>query len=102
MKRVILCSASLALAVSVLASALLTAQGAPVQKAAAAASPIPHLPDGQPDFNGIWAATTRRDAPPAAFNPATGNYATAINSRGGSPVNVERDPGIRQRMLPNR
>jgi len=102
MKRLILCSASLALAVSVLASALLLAQGAPVQKATAAASAIPRMPDGQPDFNGIWAATTRRDAPPAAFNPATGNYATAINSRGGSPVNVERDPGIRQRMLPNR
>jgi len=69
--------------------------------AAAAAVPTPKRPNGVPDFSGIWVQTRPRGgAVPAALDRASGNYTNVLRSRTGSPVDFERDSGVRQRAVP--
>ena len=54
-----------------------------------------------PDFTGIWVATrSRADNVPAALDKTTGTYTNILRSRTGSPVDFERDAGVRQRVFP--
>lgn len=77
------------------------AQGAPARQDGAPSVTAPLRPNGVPDFTGTWVPTRRRDqAVPAAFDAATGNYTNVLRSRTGSPVDFERDSGVRQRVFP--
>jgi hypothetical protein len=110
--------ASLLLAVLLVASAPAAIHLAAQQATADNAVPTPRMPDGTPDFNGIWSgggggagfgaenpddddnvvALLRARAPELDRNAPVGtdaNYAHAI-------VNFERDSGMMQRMDPNR
>lgn len=67
----------------------------------AASAPTPRRANGVPDFSGVWVATRPRgEAVPAAFDKDSGNYTNVLRSRTGSPVDFERDSGVRQRVAP--
>jgi hypothetical protein len=69
--------------------------------AAAAAAPTPKRSNGVIDFTGIWVATRPRgEQAPAALDKSSGNYTNILRSRTGSPVDFERDSGVRQRVFP--
>jgi hypothetical protein len=79
--------------------------GAQAQAAAGrqdeASAQTPRRPNGVPDFTGIWVPTRRRgDNVPAAFDRATGSFTNVLKGRTGSPVDFERDSGVRQRVHP--
>jgi hypothetical protein len=64
-------------------------------------APTPKRPSGVPDFSGVWVATRPRgEAVPAALNKDSGDFTNVLRSRTGSPVDFERDSGVRQRVAP--
>jgi hypothetical protein len=86
-----------------LSSAPVAAQQAPAKaNGEGAAVATPRTAKGVPDFSGIWVGTQKRGEVPAAFDPTTGNYSTTPPGRTGSPVDFERDPGLRTRLVSNR
>ncbi|MGH6690712.1 MAG: hypothetical protein ACREF4_08545, partial [Gammaproteobacteria bacterium] len=82
------------------------AQGGGGQPSAAAvkqaqSAPTPKRPNGVPDFSGLWVATRPRgEAVPVALNKESGDFTNILRSRTGSPVDFERDSGVRQRVAP--
>jgi len=71
----------------------------PISSAAAQGIGIPRTADGKPDLSGFWAAgggllTSQVDA--------GGNVTITLGARDASPVNFERDSGLRQRADSNR
>src|SRR5919108_3072431 len=106
MQRLVIGSLGAVAAAVVLASADVAAQGGGGQPNAAAikqamAAPTPKRPNGVPDFSGVWVATRARgEAVPAALDKDSGNYTNVLRSRTGSPVDFERDSGVRQRVAP--
>jgi hypothetical protein len=65
------------------------------------AVPTPRRANGVPDFSGIWVATRpRSENVPAALDKTTGTYTNILRGRTGSPVDFERDSGVRQRVVP--
>jgi len=109
MKRRFIIGSLGALTVAIsLASADIAAQGrggggggGQAAAAAAAALPTPKRPNGVLDFSGIWVQTRpRAEAVPAALDKESGNYTNILRSRTGSPVDFERDSGVRQRVVP--
>ena len=80
-----------------LASAHVATQGAQGrQDQGSSGVTTPHGQDGHPDFSGIWVPTRNRgEAPPPGFDPSTGNFNPVLRSRTNSPVDFERDAGIR-------
>ena len=84
-----------------LASAHVTAQGAPGRPDQGSSVATPKRADGHPDFNGIWVPTRRRgEALPPGFDPNSGNFDNVLRSRTTNPVDFERDAGIRMRVFP--
>jgi hypothetical protein len=67
----------------------------------ASSLPTPKRANGVPDFSGIWVATRPRgENVPAALDKDSGNYTNVLRSRTGTPVDFERDSGVRQRVAP--
>jgi hypothetical protein len=67
----------------------------------AMAAPTPKRANGAPDFSGVWVATRPRgEAVPAALDKDSGDFTNVLRSRTGSPVDFERDSGVRQRAVP--
>jgi hypothetical protein len=106
-RRVVIGSIGALIAAISLASGDLAAQGFGGGQPSAAAlkeaasKPTPKRPSGVPDFTGIWVATrSRSENVPAAFDKESGNYTNILRSRTGSPVDFERDSGVRQRVAP--
>lgn len=63
--------------------------------------PTPRRANGVPDFSGIWVATRpRSENVPAALDKTTGTYTNILRGRTASPVDFERDSGVRQRVVP--
>jgi hypothetical protein len=85
-----------------LGSADVSAQGGGGMNAAAmkeaASAPTPKRPNGVPDFSGIWVPTARRGTTTGLFSADTGRL--TLRGRTTSPVDFERDSGVRQRALP--
>src|SRR5882672_1478199 len=105
-QQLVISSVGAVIAAIALASADTAAQGrggggGAAAQAAAANMPTPKRPNGVPDFSGIWVATRPRgDQAPAALDKESGNYTNVLRSRTGSPVDFERDSGVRQRVVP--
>ena len=99
-QRFVIGSVCAVMAAAWLASAPVAAQG----RGGGAGDPgtasveTPRDANGHPVLGGIWVGTRRRDAPSGL--DAAGSVSRTLNSRGGSPVNFERDSGIRQRVYP--
>jgi hypothetical protein len=102
---------ALAAGISVVALALaywtvpvrLVAQGIGGDTAAAQAAakvPTPHTADGHPDLTGLWNGGGNGNV--NVVIDERGNVHIPLNSRETSPVNFERDSGIRQRADSNR
>ncbi len=84
-----------------LASAHVATQGAQGRQGEGSPVVTPQGPSGHPDFSGVWVPTRNRgEAPPAGFDPSTGNFNPVLRSRTNNPVDFERDAGIRQRIFP--
>ena len=83
-----------------LASAPVAAQGRGGGSAdpGTASVETPRDANGHPVLGGIWVATRRRDAPTGL--DADGGISRTLRARGGSPVNFERDSGVRRRVYP--
>jgi hypothetical protein len=105
-QRLVLGSLGAFAAVLAFAAIDVAAQGGGGQPNAAAVkqamtAPTPKRPSGVPDFSGVWVATRPRgEAVPAALNKDSGDFTNVLRSRTGSPVDFERDSGVRQRVAP--
>ena len=105
-QRFILGSLGAAVAAGWLLASDVAAQGGGGMPNAAAvkeaqSAPTPKRANGVPDFTGIWVATrSRADNVPVALDKSTGTYTNILRSRTGSPVDFERDAGVRQRVFP--
>ena len=90
---------------AIAAVSLASAAAAQAQTAAgrqdAAPVPTPRRANGVPDFSGIWVVTrSRSENVPAALDKTTGTYTNILRGRTSSPVDFERDSGVRQRVVP--
>jgi hypothetical protein len=82
------------------ADAAAQGQAAPRQGEASQVA-TPHRPNGHPDFSGIWVQTRPRgEIAPAGLDAGTGSFNQVLRNRTNSPVDFERDSGIRQRAVP--
>ena len=64
----------------------------------AESKPTPKRPNGVSDFSGIWVPAPRRGTTTGLFSADTGRL--TLRGRTTSPVDFERDSGVRQRVLP--
>jgi hypothetical protein len=99
-QRFIVGSLGAAIAALSLASIAAAAQAAAGRQTDPAVQ-TPRRANGVPDFSGIWVATRSRiENVPAALDKTTGTYTNILRGRTGSPVDFERDSGVRQRVAP--
>jgi hypothetical protein len=84
---------------SVDASAQAGAPAAAARQGEGAQVATPRRPNGHPDFTGIWIPTRRRGEVTPAGVDSTG-FNQVLRNRTNSPVDFERDSGIRQRAVP--
>ena len=101
MKHLIAGSVCIALVAAWFGAASPAAQGrggGPIDPAAASLE-TPRDANGHPVLGGIWAATQRR-GDPADRNEADGSNSRLFIARKGTYVNLERDSGVWQRVVP--